>query len=130
MALYCANAREIAGQFLGPTLEAVEARGGLEAHVRDIKTSLWSEFAVGRLNGTESTESELFWEALCTHNPQLAVDAAETFAMTVEKDRAYESAKSAILRASRVFFSFEMESVLIRPLAVRFGYIPVEVDVC
>jgi hypothetical protein len=73
--LFCAAARQVIASQLGPSLEAVESRVGIEEHMRAIKSSFWEELAVAHIRGPRSTESELFWQALTKDAPLLALEA-------------------------------------------------------
>ena len=70
--LFAPDARNLAAQHLGPSLEALEARAGVQSQVHAIKTNFWDGFVVAHLKGPQTSESESFWRCLSFRFPGLA----------------------------------------------------------
>ena len=129
--LFAECARETAATHLGPSMEVILQRPGIQRHVESIRDFFWDGFVVAHLKGGKSQdcESELFWERLVQLNPHLAEEAVQCFSNNSETSTPYERAKSETVRASRKFFQTNIEAAVVRPLAVQMGYIPADVDV-
>ena len=91
--LFASDARNLAAQHLGPSLEALEARAGVQSQVHAIKTNFWDGFVVAHLKGPQTSESESFWRCLSFRFPGLAQEATEAFNMNAVAGPAYAAAK-------------------------------------
>ena len=120
--------QEIAPLHLGPSLEDLEQRTGVEDHVKAIKNNLWS-FVLDYFEGDRERESVIFWHSLLAHDPRLAQEALETINARRATDPAHKRAKSETLEASRRFFTRDLEQLIVRQLAVGMQCIPSDVDV-
>ena len=114
---------------LGPSLEALVDAGAPENPLRAIIVSLWTEFVVPYMNGVQEPEPRYFWEALEAEAPGLAREAREIHSLNREASVREANMKARIMQASRTFFSLPLEVSIIRPLAMKLGYIPGDVDV-
>ena len=127
--LFAQNARVIAVEHMGHSLEMLDQNSDIQKHVRDIKTILWDEFVERHLNASSTPESQIFWRSLERHTPILAREAKLVTHNNCTAKADYEQAKIQTKQASRAFFNTDIEVDIIRPLAVRLGYIPADVDV-
>ena len=84
---------------------------------------------MAHFQGPRTAESESFWRCLSLQYPGLAQEATDAFNMNAMASSAYTAAKTKTVRASRLFFTAEMEQSIIRRLAVEMGYIPADTDV-
>ena len=105
--LFFRNARVWAIQQVGPSLENLEQHPELEAHVRAIKTILWTEFVVNRFEGRRTSEGDIFWKLLQVREPGLACEAQDIISANRTAKPMYEAAKTAAKVASRTFFQME-----------------------
>ena len=79
--LFAEGARETAATHLGPSLEVILQRPGIQRHVESIRDFFWDGFVVAHLKRGQGQdcESQLFWECLARLNPHLAQEAVQCF---------------------------------------------------
>ena len=121
--LFAFGARHLACRFLSMLPEAATTDHLAARALDSISTSLWDEFAKPFLSNQASVEGRLFWKALETDAPELAVEARQRFQVSLVMNRDSERAKREALLAARRFFTVANEEMCIRPLAVRLGYL-------
>ena len=102
--LFFRDARAWAVEQVGPSLEMLEQRPELEAHVRAIKTILWTEFVVSRFEGRRTSEGDIFWKLLQVREPELAREAQDIISSNLRAKSMFQTAKTAVKVASRSFF--------------------------
>ena len=119
--LFVSNARNLAAQHLGPSLDDLEQRAGVQDQVHAIKTNFWDGFVVAHFQGPQTSESESFWRCLSLQYPGLAQGATDAFNMNAMASPAYTAAKLKTVRASRLLFTTDMDSkTTVRYVSVRF----------
>ena len=72
---FAPDARDLAAQYLGPSLDNLEQRPGVQPHVYAIKTNFWDGFVVAHFQGPQTNESDSFWRCLSFQYPDLAQEA-------------------------------------------------------
>ena len=80
-------ARETAATHLGPSMEVILQRPGLQRYVESIRDFFWDGFVVAHLKGQNSQdcESELFWEAWLSSTPTWLRRPSNVFSKTVKR---------------------------------------------
>ena len=75
---------------------------------------------LAHFQGPRTSESESFWRCLSTQYPDLAQEATDAVNMNAMVSPAYTAAKLRTVRASRLFFTAEMDSKpTVRCISVR-----------
>ena len=77
---YVPDARDLAAQYLGPSLDHLEQRAGIQPHVHAIKTNFWDGYVVAHFQGPQTNESESFWRCLSLQSADLAEEAVTVLA--------------------------------------------------
>ena len=126
---FLTNARAKAVEHFSESLEDMLARRDDTQLVDSICSSLWNEFMVREFQGAPTVESSIFLCALQQSTPALAREARERWEKQQTLKKTADATKLGLEIASRIFFVDIMEEQVIRPLALRFGYIPLNTDV-
>ena len=95
---------------------------------KSISSELWS-FTKPNCQETDlidahSIESKLFWEALIITAPELAIEAQSARQEGIRMSQLLNENKRTAIIESRNFFDVMQEEQVVRPLAVRLGYLP------
>ena len=121
--LFYSGARDLALQCLRALPQAAALDDAQADALLNIRASFWDESAKPLLENTPSVEGNLFWKALLQSEPALPEEARRCFQNAREAQPNAELAKQRVLTAARSFFTLANEEMLIRPIAVRLGYL-------
>ena len=75
-----------------------------------------------------SVESRIFTQTLSKCSPALAEEGERACRESVRLGQEIDAAKQYCLMKSRAFFNLEWERRVIRPIAIRMGYLPPDVE--
>ena len=126
--LFVRGARELAVRLLQALAQDSSGDPCTTDALQSIQTSLWTELAKPILDGHPSEEGHAFWKALTVTSPMLAEEARRCHRESRTSLETYNKIKREAIVASRAFFRPEFERNVVRPLAVRCGYMIADVD--
>ena len=89
-----------------------------------IRGSLYNEFVRKYFEGNKSVERRIFWSSMEELCPVLAKETRQFYQQCVVREARQVAAKVEALSASREFFVLSQEQAVVRPLAVRLGFVP------
>ena len=119
--LYKEAARRLAENLLGPNPQALRQAGVEERYISAIGQSFWNEFVKPTLDEkpeAQGAESLLFWNALQNQRPDLVHECRTCHSEYGRITKEHVDARRVVISASQRFFTLEMESCFVRPLAM------------
>ena len=98
------NARTLAATCLGESANALMNVGIDKVHIDAICNSFWMELAKPYLQGENTNEGKLLWEALRKNDPALAQECKDCLTTSNADARASATSKQKLLKDSTSFF--------------------------
>ena len=126
--LFATRARFVAKELMGPTMVEASKKGG-RCDVAAIGASFWGDFIRPYFDKAGGAEARIFVKSLATHSPELWSEVMKSWQLEREHSRNIGLARAKRREESRSFFSKENEALLVRPVAMRLGYLPSLKDV-
>ena len=97
-------------------------------HIDAICNSFWMELAKPYLQGENTNEGKLFWEALMNNDPALAQECKDCLTISNADARASATSKQKLLKDSTSFFVQDMQKNFLIPIAIMMNLLPASFD--